>query len=178
LKPKPVQPLPRSLKMKASGPVQVVFDWTTSRCEDLDIPDVPARAFRGADGRVQLIAAHFINRRFTGPDLDHLTHDCSVILGSDFNADPAAYDDHDRWFPGGRHGSDQRFLMTRQRQRRPIAELALLDPGDDHGHVALPRRTHRFGDLRRIVAPYPCVPDQLHARIAGRFEVLQPDRMP
>jgi hypothetical protein len=81
--------------MKASGPVQVVFDWTTSRCEDLDIPDVPARAFRGADGRVQLIAAHFINRRFAGPDLDHLTHDCSIILGSDFNADPAAYDDHE-----------------------------------------------------------------------------------
>jgi hypothetical protein len=81
--------------MKAVGPAQVVFDWTTHRCEDLDIPDLPARAFRGSDGRVQLIAAHFINRRFIGPDLDHLTHECGVVLGSDWNPDPAAFDDHE-----------------------------------------------------------------------------------
>jgi hypothetical protein len=94
IKPKP-PPATRSLTIKTTGPVQTVFDWTTDRCEDLDIPDLPARAFRGADGHVQLIAAHFVNRRFTGADLDHLTHDCSVILPSDLNPDPAAYDDHE-----------------------------------------------------------------------------------
>ena len=31
-------------------------------------------------GKVQLIAAHYVNRRFTGQDLDHLTHDCAVVL--------------------------------------------------------------------------------------------------
>ncbi len=92
---KPAPPPPRPVAIKATGSAQVVFDWTTDRCEDLDIPDLPARAFRGADGRVQLISAHFINRRFTGPDLDHLTHDCSVVLGSDSNPDPAAFDDHE-----------------------------------------------------------------------------------
>jgi hypothetical protein len=81
--------------MKATGSAQIVFDWTTDRCEDLDIPDLPVRAFRGSDGRAQLIAAHFVNRRFIGQNLDHVTHDCSVVLGSDFNPDPAAFDDHE-----------------------------------------------------------------------------------
>jgi hypothetical protein len=94
-KPKPAPPAPRSISISTSGPTQVVFDWTPDRCEDLDIPDLPARAFRDADGRTQLISAHFINRRFVGPDLDHLAHDCSIVLGSDFNPDPAAYDDQE-----------------------------------------------------------------------------------
>jgi hypothetical protein len=89
-------PLPQpSDTIKAAGPAQVVFDWTTNRCDDLDIPDVPARAFRGADGQVQLIASHFVSRRFTGADLGHLTHDCSVIFSSDSNPDPAAFDDRE-----------------------------------------------------------------------------------
>ncbi len=92
---KPPPPPPRSINISAAGPPQVVFDWTTDRCEDLDIPDLPARAFRDADGRVQLISAHFINRRFVGADLDHVTHDCSVILGSALNPDPAAFDEHE-----------------------------------------------------------------------------------
>jgi hypothetical protein len=83
------------VRVNVTGPSQVVFNWTTDRCEDLDIPDLPARAFRSADGRVQLISAHFINRRFVGSDLDHLLHPCSVVLGSDFNPDPAAFDDHE-----------------------------------------------------------------------------------
>jgi hypothetical protein len=93
LKPKPKPPAPRGLTIAATGPPQLVFDWATNRCVDTDIPDLPARAFRSADGRTQLIAADDVNRRFTGPDLDHLTHECAVILGSDRNADPAAYDD-------------------------------------------------------------------------------------
>jgi len=94
-KPKPLPPPPRTISISTSGPTQVTFDWTTDRCEDLDLPDLPARAFRDADGRTQLISAHFINRRFTGPDLDHLTHGCSIVLGSDSNPDPAAFDDEE-----------------------------------------------------------------------------------
>ena len=48
------------------GSEKIVFDWTTDRCEDLDIPDAPARAFRDADGNVQLIASHSVNRRMIG----------------------------------------------------------------------------------------------------------------
>ena len=84
---------PRPVKLSVAGPQQVVFDWSNDRCEDLDIPDLPARAFRDASGNVQLISAHFRNRRFIGPDLDHLSHPCSLILNSDGSADPGAFDD-------------------------------------------------------------------------------------
>jgi hypothetical protein len=89
------KPKPRQVTLTVSGPPVTVFDWKKDRCEDLDIPDLPVRAFRDAAGNVQLIAAHFVNRRFIGRDLDHLTHPCSVVLNSDFNADPATYDDHE-----------------------------------------------------------------------------------
>ena len=92
---KPPVARPRFVAIQAAGPPQTVFSWTNDRCEDLDIPDLPARAFRDAQGRAQLISPHFINRRFIGPDLDHLTHDCSPILHSGFNADPSAFDDHE-----------------------------------------------------------------------------------
>jgi hypothetical protein len=88
-------PKPRFVTIEASGQPETVFSWTKDRCDDLDIPDLPARAFRDAQGRAQLLAAHFINRRFVGPDLDSLTRECSPILRSDFNSDPSAYDDHD-----------------------------------------------------------------------------------
>jgi hypothetical protein len=84
---------PRVVALKVAGREQVVFSWSRDRCEDLDIPDLAARAFRDARGRVQLITAHFINRRFVGRDLSHLNHPCGVILRSDYNADPAAFDD-------------------------------------------------------------------------------------
>ncbi|MFQ5592534.1 MAG: DUF6259 domain-containing protein [Anaerolineae bacterium] len=86
---------PPSVDVQIVGPEEVVFDWTTDRCEDTDIPDVPARAFRDAQGQVQLIASHYVNRRMVGPDLDQLTHDCGVIMSSHFNSDPAQFDDHE-----------------------------------------------------------------------------------
>jgi hypothetical protein len=90
-----VTPPTRPIIVTVSGAPETVFRWSTDRCEDLDIPDLPARAFRDAQGRVQLIAAHYVNRRFIGPDFNHLVHDCAVILSSDFNPDPAAFDDHE-----------------------------------------------------------------------------------
>lgn len=89
------RPGPRAIDLNVTGPAELVFDWTTQRCEDLDIPDLPARAFRTADGQAHLISAHFVNRQFVGQDLDHLGHPCSVVLESDFNPDPAAFDDYE-----------------------------------------------------------------------------------
>ena len=77
------------------GPEEIVFDWTTDRCETEDIPDIPARAFRDAEGNVQLIASHFINRRMIGSDQDSLTQDCNVIMSSDMDPDPAQYNDRE-----------------------------------------------------------------------------------
>ena len=83
------------LKVEVTEPEQIVFDWSQDACEPADIPDIPARAFRDAQGRVQLIASHYTNRRMTGPDLDHLTQDCGVIMPSDYDPDPAEFNDRE-----------------------------------------------------------------------------------
>jgi hypothetical protein len=75
------------------GPQQTVFDWSRQACEDIDIPDAPARAFRDASGRVQLMASHYVSRRAIGPDLGHLTHRCDVVMDSDYDPLPQNYDD-------------------------------------------------------------------------------------
>jgi hypothetical protein len=36
----------------------LVFDWTTDRCEDLHLPDQPARFVRAADGELVLFEAN------------------------------------------------------------------------------------------------------------------------
>jgi hypothetical protein len=77
----------------ATGPEQTVFDWSAQACQQLDIPDEPARAFRDSTGRVQLLASHYITRRFIGPDLNSVQHSCSILLSSVRNAEPAAFND-------------------------------------------------------------------------------------
>ena len=81
-------------RLVVTGPEEVVFDWTTDRCEDAHIPDITARAFRNADGEVSLTIGHWNNYRMIGPSLDDLASDCATIqLGSDYDPDPAAFND-------------------------------------------------------------------------------------
>ena len=77
------------------GPEETVFDWSRDACEPRDIPDAPARAFRDARGRVQLIASHYVNRREVGPDLDRVDHRCEVILRSGYDPLPRNYSDRE-----------------------------------------------------------------------------------
>ena len=88
IRPKPINP-----RITVTGPEELIFDWSRDKCDDLDIPDLPARAFRDADGNVHLIASHYSTRLFVGPDFDRLRHDCNVVLQSKENPDPAAFDD-------------------------------------------------------------------------------------
>lgn len=81
--------------LKITGEEEVVFDWTTDRCEDQNIPDLPARAFRDADGQAQLIISDNNNYRMVGPDLNTLTSDCSAVMRSDHNADPSLFNDNE-----------------------------------------------------------------------------------
>ena len=88
------EPETSGLELVISGPEEVVFDWTTDHCEDENIPDIAARAFRDADGMVQLTIGHYVGYRMVGPDLDHLEMDCSgPINESDFDSDPAMFND-------------------------------------------------------------------------------------
>src|SRR5689334_17857391 len=77
----------------STGPEQTVFDWSRDACQQLDIPDEPARAFRDSTGRVQLLASHYITRRFIGTDLNSVQHSCSILLSSVRNGEPAAFND-------------------------------------------------------------------------------------
>jgi hypothetical protein len=73
-----------------SGEPEVVFDWTTDRCEDMDLPDLPARAFRDRDGQVQLIAGEL---RSIGPDLNNQMHQCAGVIASHRDPNPANFND-------------------------------------------------------------------------------------
>lgn len=80
--------------VEVSGPEEVVFDWTTDRCEDENIPDIAARAFRDTQGRVQLWIGHYYNYRMIGPDLNNVKIDCTAsIMRSDFDPDPSKFND-------------------------------------------------------------------------------------
>jgi hypothetical protein len=90
----PVQATPpQATSLDPAGPAQTVFDWSTDACDPNNIPDLPARAFRDDQGRVQLVMSHFTNRRLIGPSLDQLGVDCGVILSSAGDANPATFND-------------------------------------------------------------------------------------
>lgn len=76
-----------------TGDPELVFDWTTDRCEAEHIPDIAARAFLDADGMVQLLIGHYVNYRMIGPDLNTLSSDCGVLMRSDFDPEPAQFND-------------------------------------------------------------------------------------
>ncbi|WP_448187873.1 hypothetical protein [Azospirillum sp. sgz301742] len=76
-----------------SATPQVVFDWKTQACEPWDVPDAPARAWRGADGQVRLLATHYRARLMAGPSLDTLKHDCRIVFQADHDAAPEHFDD-------------------------------------------------------------------------------------
>lgn len=81
-------------RIVVTGPEEVVFDWTTDRCEPEHIPDIAARAFRDADGTVQLTIGHWNTYRMVGPTLDAVASDCSrVLMSSDFDSDPSQFND-------------------------------------------------------------------------------------
>ena len=70
-----------------------VFTYARDACDRTDVPDVAARAWRGSDGQVNLVASHAVNRRMRGPELDQVGPACDVIYrGAGYDA-PEAYDD-------------------------------------------------------------------------------------
>lgn len=80
-------------ELRVAGPAETVFDWSRDRCARWDSPDTPARAWRGADGRVRLVAGAEESRASLGPGLDALTHACGILYRGSGADDPAALDD-------------------------------------------------------------------------------------
>ena len=81
-------------RLEVSGEQEVVFDWSTDRCEDFNIPDLAVRAFRDAEENVNLVLAHPTAYRMTGSDLNELSIDCDPIHASLNDPDPAVFADN------------------------------------------------------------------------------------
>jgi hypothetical protein len=77
------------------GPEETVFDHSEDACSPNDIPDAAARAFRDAGDQVHLIASHYVTRGMVGRSLDSVRHDCRRLMVSDFDGDPARFDDRE-----------------------------------------------------------------------------------
>ncbi|MXN64361.1 hypothetical protein GR183_05550 [Stappia sp. GBMRC 2046] len=82
-----------AVRIEVAGGVETVFDWSKEACENSHVPDTPARAFRKSDGTVALIASHNDNRFFTGPSLEALQPDCSIVFEASRSAELAEFDD-------------------------------------------------------------------------------------
>ena len=84
--------------LQATGPEQIVFDHSDAQglkdaCAEDHIPDLSARAFRRADGQIQMITAHTTTRRMIGPSLNSLASDCTILLDSNHDSRPERFDD-------------------------------------------------------------------------------------
>jgi hypothetical protein len=94
-------------RVSVAGGFEPVYDWKSQHCEQWDVPDAPARAFRDADGQIVLFASDDKNRSFTGRSLLQLRHGCGKALGSRDDPDPAAYAGSSfitaTWTNDGRH---------------------------------------------------------------------------
>lgn len=89
----PTTTMPRLATLSVAGAEEVVFDWSSDRCDEFDIPDLPARAFRDASGQVSLISAHLVTRRSVGPTLDSIVRRCDPVFESSHDPDPASWTD-------------------------------------------------------------------------------------
>lgn len=63
------------------GDPEVVFYGGTSpgSCDDFDLPDMAARAWRDINGTVTLVNSWATSRFSTGPSLGTVKHSCNVV---------------------------------------------------------------------------------------------------
>ena len=78
---------------RIAGAPATVYASAAEGCAPWDIPDTPARAWRGADGRVRLVSGSEASRAMVGPRLGALVRDCAVLYRGAGDDDPAAQDD-------------------------------------------------------------------------------------
>lgn len=78
-------------QMVINGEWEVVFDWTTDRCNDQNLPDLPTRVFRDADGKINLFISHKKTTRMIGEDFDSLVADCTTVNSSKHDPDPSQF---------------------------------------------------------------------------------------
>ena len=75
------------------GPRVAAFDTQKESCEQIDIPDAAARAFRDYKGTIHLIASHYVTRAGLGPSLETAKHNCQVVYKSPHDGNIADFND-------------------------------------------------------------------------------------
>jgi hypothetical protein len=91
--PKPAWPPDPPTPDLLDGPRVATFDTARDSCEQIDIPDAQARAFRDYKGTVHLVASHYVMRASLGPTLESAKHNCQVAYNSRHDGNPANFDD-------------------------------------------------------------------------------------
>jgi hypothetical protein len=120
-------PPPPNASIAVTGEPEVVFDHTNDRCDEVDLPDAPARVFRDAEGRLQLVASNHMARRMVGTSLDDMARDCRVVLPSHGSARPERFDDSE-W-----------LMAPYTLDGRTIHALVHMEyHGQDHGRAQCP----------------------------------------
>ena len=87
------EPAPAAVAFTQSGTEETVFRWRKDRCDNGDIPDAAARAFRDRSGQVHLIASSDDNRALIGPTLEQVRRDCHVVYRAAGRDAPSDFDD-------------------------------------------------------------------------------------
>ena len=87
-------PPPTEMRLVVTGEEEMIFDWTTDRCNDRAIPDIATRVVRDAAGLISLYIGNEDTYRMTGRDFDSLILDCSApVMTSAFDPDPSQFND-------------------------------------------------------------------------------------
>ena len=75
------------------GDAEVAYRYDRDRCDDLDVPDAPLRAFRDAGGKVVAFASDYTNRPLVGDTLGDLKRQCRSAYEGRHDPRPEAFDD-------------------------------------------------------------------------------------
>jgi hypothetical protein len=114
------------------GDKELVFDWTTDRCEGpgLDVPDQPARFVRAADGELVLFdgnaPTYYVSR---GADFDSLARVCDppALVSADLRT-PESYENWEWLWSIYREGSDWHALIHNEFHDTVAATCKVGDP--------------------------------------------------
>jgi hypothetical protein len=113
-----------------TGPKEVVFDWTTDRCEDLDLPDNEAHAVRAEDGSLVLFTNNGpTNYVFRGPDFDRLERVCDppALVSADSRS-PETYENWEWLWSPYRQGATWHMLIHNEFHDTVSPTCAVGDP--------------------------------------------------
>jgi hypothetical protein len=88
----PSQPALR-LEVDQTASPEVLYRYKQDSCDAHDHPDVPARAFRDAQGKIRLLATNYVHRALVGESFAALKKSCEVVYRPRQVGDPALYDD-------------------------------------------------------------------------------------